>query len=310
MAGDGDVAGKLVLVGQNALVGGLDVLGLVRGLADEGGEADDAHGPYVDLEGMPALLLVAVDDLRGDVVGGAADGLALLVGAGQAGGETKVSDLDVEVLVEEEVAELEVAVDDVDVVHVADGVEELLHVVLDLRLRESLPSLDHFVHGLVVAQLEKDVAVDLVLEEVLVLADIVVFEAAVDLDLGLELLSGPGLDEVGLGDDLDGVVPVGVEAGAPVHLGKAALAEKPSSDVAMDGVSVAAGLLAMLHDFNLVVILGHHLRFLSGRRRGRLWFRCCRRRRCCGRCRPKRRLRRRERRGHGGPDRCQVRRRQ
>lgn len=264
---DGDVAGKFVLVGQNPLVGGLDVLGLVRGLADEGGEADDAHGPDIDLEGMSTLLLVAVNDLGSDVVGSAADGLALLVGAGQAGGQTKVSDLDVEVLVEEEVAELEVAMDDVDAVHVSDGVKELLHVVLDLRLRESLPSLDHFVHGLVLAQLEEDVAVDLVLEEVLVLADVVVLEAAVDLDLGLQLLPCPGLDEVGLGNDLDGVVPVGVEAGAPVHLGESTLAEKPPSDVPMDGVPVSTGLLAMLYNFNFLVILGHYLRFLSARGR-------------------------------------------
>ena len=148
------MAGKFVLVGQNPLVGGLDVLGLVRGLADEGGEADDAHGPDIDLEGMTALLLVAVNDLGSDVVGSAADGLALLVGAGQTGGQTKVSDLDVEVLVQEEIAQLEVAMDDVDAVHVSDGVQELLYVVLDLRLRESLPPLDHFVHGLVLAQLE------------------------------------------------------------------------------------------------------------------------------------------------------------
>ena len=154
MARDGDVAGKFILVGQNPLVGGLDVLGLVRGLADEGGEADDAHGPDVNLEGMSTLLLVAVDDLGGDVVGSTADGLALLVGTGQTGGQTKVSHLDVEVLVQKEIAQLEVAMDDVDAVHVPNGVKELLHVVLDLRLCESLPSLDHFVHGLVLAQLE------------------------------------------------------------------------------------------------------------------------------------------------------------
>ena len=109
----------------------------------------------------------------------------------------------------------------------------------------------------------------------LVFANVVVLEAAVDLDLGLQLLPCPGLDEVGLGNDLDGVVTVGVEAGAPVHLGESTLAEEPSTDVSMDGVPVSAGLLAMLHNFNLLVILGHHLRFLSAGGRRRLWFRCC-----------------------------------
>ena len=118
-----------------------------------------------------------------------------------------------------------------------------------------------------------------------VFADVVVLEAAVDLDFCLELLPRPGLDEVGLWNDLDGVVTVGVEAGAPVHLGESTLAEKPSTDVAMDRVAVATGLLAVLHNFNLLVILGHDLRLLSaGGRRRRLWFRCCGRCSCCGSC--------------------------
>ena len=136
---------------------------------------------------MASLLLVPIDNLWCDVVGRATDGLALLLRTGQLGRQAKVSNLDGEVLVKEQVAKLQVAVDDVNTVHVADSIEQLLHVVLDFGFGEALPPLDHLVHGLVLAQLEEDVAVNLVLEEVLVLANITMLETAVDFDFCLKL---------------------------------------------------------------------------------------------------------------------------
>jgi hypothetical protein len=50
---------------------------------------------------------LALEDLRSDVVGRAADGLLLLLVVLKAGGEAEVAQLDLHVLVEEEVAEFE-----------------------------------------------------------------------------------------------------------------------------------------------------------------------------------------------------------
>ena len=58
------------------------------------------------------------------------------------GGEAKVAHFDLEVAAQEQVAELEVAVDDVACVHVPDRREQLQHVVLDLGLGQPLPALD------------------------------------------------------------------------------------------------------------------------------------------------------------------------
>ena len=66
-------------------------------------------------------------------------------------------------------------------------------------------------------QLQKNIAVRPILEKVLVLNEPPVLEDAVDLYLGLELLAGAGLYEVGLGDDLYGVRFGGVDGLTPVY---------------------------------------------------------------------------------------------
>ena len=76
----------------------------------------------------------------------------------------------------------------IDLMHVLDGLEKLLHEVLDLRLCEALPTFNHFVHGLVLTELKKDVTIHLVFEEMLVLTNVRMLETAVDLNFGLKLL--------------------------------------------------------------------------------------------------------------------------
>jgi len=136
---------------------------------------------------VPALALVALDDFRGDVVGRPADRLSLLVLVFDARRQPEIADFDFNVLVEEQVPQLEIAVDDVFVVHVPDGQNQLRHEVRRLRLRQALPSLDHLVHALVVTELQQNVAVIPIFEEVLVLADVFVLESPMNLDFRLQL---------------------------------------------------------------------------------------------------------------------------
>lgn len=133
---------------QNALIDfGKKILALVRGLdlAREGRAAGqenvhrDAAGPQIEQldlilgrdEGSDAAVtrVDGSNDLGGDVETSAA-GRVLDVGAGRFAddfGEAEISKADVVPVVDQDVLELDVAVDDVDVVEVGDGREELLH---------------------------------------------------------------------------------------------------------------------------------------------------------------------------------------
>jgi len=94
---------------------------------------------------------------------------------------------------EEEVAELEVAVDHVEPVEVVDAFGELQAVVSDLLDGEALFFLEREVHLSFVAVLEQDVEVAGVFEAGEVLDDVFVFERPVDADLFLQRAEHAGL---------------------------------------------------------------------------------------------------------------------
>ena len=105
-----------------------------------------AHKECVeDAAQRPDVHLVAVallaEHLRGDVVGGPAQGLLPLPVIVHLGGQTEVSDLALHVVVEEDVAQLEVSVDDLVLVEVENSKENVSHEVSSLRLGDCLPSL-------------------------------------------------------------------------------------------------------------------------------------------------------------------------
>ena len=104
---------------------------------------DAANGP--DVEGVRVVRRVEDDFGRSvpsgdDVLG--QRGRGLLVAASQ----TEVADFEVAVLVEQEVAGLEVAVDDVGGVDVEAAAEELVHKVLAVIVRQVLARVDDSVH--------------------------------------------------------------------------------------------------------------------------------------------------------------------
>jgi hypothetical protein len=81
------------------------------------------------------------NDLGGDVVGRATNGLFALFGVNEESSEAKVADFDLHLVREEEVAELQVAVDNVRLVEGKDDVDDLEEVALRLRLGEILAAL-------------------------------------------------------------------------------------------------------------------------------------------------------------------------
>lgn len=151
-----------------------------------------AHAPQVDLLAVGLV----VEDFGTDIVGRAAERAALLLVVGEADGEAKVGNFE-DVALEEEVAELDVPVDDVLAVEVLEALGELLAVEANLRFGETL-LLDALIE-LLVAELHDEVVVVGVLEGLDEGDDVGVVERLVDADLVGELggVGGSFLDDFG-----------------------------------------------------------------------------------------------------------------
>jgi hypothetical protein len=78
-------------------------------------------------------------------------------------------------------------VDDLAVVEVDEGVDDLREVVLHFNFGEAFAAFDEFVEGLVGAHLEQDVDVLVILEDMFELDHVLVAQRLVDFDLSDQL---------------------------------------------------------------------------------------------------------------------------
>ena len=103
------------------------------------------------------------------------------------GGKTKVTDFDIHVSVEEEIAELEVSVDDLMGVHIVAGADDLDEEKTCFRLGIPFAATKHIHHTAVVAELKSHVHVFVIFKTFLEANDIGVLERAVEFDLCIKL---------------------------------------------------------------------------------------------------------------------------
>lgn len=162
---------EVVSVHADALIGGLDVRRLEGGLANNKRVDDDANRPDIDLIGVA---LLAFEDFRSDIIWRAANSALALTVELELSGETKVTNFNFHLVIEEEVAELQVSVNHAMRVQVLYRRADLHHVALDFKFVETLSSAEEFIQALVLAQLQQDVDVLSILKEVLEPDDIVV----------------------------------------------------------------------------------------------------------------------------------------
>ena len=115
-------------------------------------------------------------DHWGDIIWGAADSLLAFARILNQCGQTKVADLDVHVLVKEDVAKLEITVNDLMCVHVMTRADELDHEEASLRLSEAPTSAEHVHEGAIMTELEGHVHIIIVLKAFLEPDDVRVVE--------------------------------------------------------------------------------------------------------------------------------------
>lgn len=113
---------------------------------------EHSAGPHIDLRSVSST----EKDIRSDVEGGTASSLKGLAGVQL--GQTKVGDLDLQVLliVQEHVLELEIAMDDSNTVEVLQSGEHLAHNVSSVLLAERLALNNHLVEFSSLHQLHDD----------------------------------------------------------------------------------------------------------------------------------------------------------
>ena len=185
---DGTLGGEVVHVVADALVDGLDVCGLEWGAANDEGVEDDADGPGVNFKGV--AVGGVEEDLRSNVVGGAAYGLLALSWVFDEGGEAKVAHFEVHGGVEEEVTEFEIAVDNLVSVHVVACTGKLDDVEAGFGFSEAAATAQEVHERTAGAEFESHVDVFLVVEAVLEAHDVRVFEGAMNFDFCVQLEKG------------------------------------------------------------------------------------------------------------------------
>ena len=122
------------------------------------------------------MTLLSLKHLGGDVVRCTADRTLALTVELELGSETKITNLDLHLFIDEEVTKLKISMDDAMAVQVFDGLGNLVNVALNLELVEALATSQKLVQRLILAKLQKYVNILSILKEVLEAHNVVLVE--------------------------------------------------------------------------------------------------------------------------------------
>ena len=174
---------------------GLDGRVLERRLAAQELIREHAQAPQVDGLAVEVLLAAGLDHLRGQVVEGAAHGVAAVVGRVHAPAE--VRDLDLAVDADQDVLGLDIAVHDVLLMQIFQGGGHLRDVLRGLPLWEARLLAQVLVQLAAARELENEEDAFAVVEVPEQAQDVGVAQVALDLDLAPDLLLDFALLQLG-----------------------------------------------------------------------------------------------------------------
>lgn len=186
---------------------------------------DTAHGPYISIIRMTQL----VQHFWCYVI--RCSTYCYIPVVVDAGSEAKVSYLHQHIFSEEHVAQFEVPVYNLLLVHVRYTFRQLTHVVAHLRLRQRATVLQHVHQTPSGTILEDDVDVGIIFEVVVEADDVAMPQMSVDFDLSRDLLLVVRFGDATLGDDLASIRLVGGQVCHLVHPGEPSLAQEAALHV-------------------------------------------------------------------------------
>lgn len=169
----------------NSLVNSFDIFRLERRATDDKSVKNDANRPSINLE---AVTVGGIEEhFWSYVIWCPTNRLLPLPGVFNQCSQTKVSDLNVHVGIQEDIAELEIPVDNLVHVHVVACTNELNHEETGLWFGEPASTAEHIHQGAVMTKLKGHIDVFIIFETVLEPDDVRVAESTVNLDFCVEL---------------------------------------------------------------------------------------------------------------------------
>jgi hypothetical protein len=162
---------------------------------------------------------------------------------------------------------------------VLNGFQELSHEEGSFWFRQTFASLDQFVHALVVAEFQQNVAILAIFKEMLIFTYILVFQCPVNLDFSLQLyrierstwrefrilqrttcsndtyfLTSSGLDKVSFGDNFDSIRFVRIHGSTEIDFSESSLPKKTSPKITMKSVPVSICLFPLFFNNDTITI--------------------------------------------------------
>lgn len=128
-------------------------------------------------------MALLVQDFRSDVVRRAAKCLLTFAFELNACCQSKITDLDLQIIVKEKISKLQIAMDNVHVVQVFDAADDLVNVVATFVVSNGFSSLVQLHHRPALAQLQHDIHIERIIEEAMEADDVLMLQRLVNLDL-------------------------------------------------------------------------------------------------------------------------------
>lgn len=172
---------------RNTLVDSLDIFRLERRLPDDECIENDTDRPSIYLETMSVRYIE--QHFRCNIIRRPTYRLLPLARILDQRRKPKVSHLNIHVTVKEEIAELQVTVDHLVLVHVVTGTNQLDHEEARFGLGEFTSAAEHVHEGAGSTEAEGHIDVRIVFEALIKFDDVGVLKGAVNLDFGVKLLN-------------------------------------------------------------------------------------------------------------------------
>ena len=136
------------------------------------------------------MTLLSLENFWCDVVWSTTNGSLSLSIELKLGCQTKITDLNLHLVIEEQITELKISMNDSVGVQILNGITDLNDIALNLELVQSSSPPQKFIQGLTLTEFQDNVDVLSILKEMLEADNVGVMERSVDLDLTHQLLLG------------------------------------------------------------------------------------------------------------------------